>query len=108
MAVCYDPFSFGETGCEPFAICEEHAKRKTKYWKLLPLPGVKVEDSHELVRDDHRYFRIVPDVVSGSIKKSFPDQAMDILKDLRWSGDHYSFSRWGMYVGVELDGHIHT
>lgn len=32
----------------------------------------------------------------------------DILKALRWSGDHYSFYFAGMYVGVELDGYMHT
>ena len=30
------------------------------------------------------------------------------LKDLHWSYDHYSFNFAGMYVGVELDGHMHT
>ena len=24
---------------------------------------------------------------------------------LRYAGDHYSFTRWGMYVGVEPDGY---
>lgn len=32
----------------------------------------------------------------------------DILKALRWSFDHYSFDYAGMYVGVELDGYMHT
>lgn len=32
----------------------------------------------------------------------------DILKALCWSGDHYSFDFAGMYVGVELDGYMHT
>lgn len=32
----------------------------------------------------------------------------DILKQLRWSMDHYSFNFAGMYVGVELDGYMHT
>jgi hypothetical protein len=61
-----------------------------------------------LVQEDDRYFRIVPDTVGEAIKKSFPNDFLSIIKDLRWSGDHYSFNRWGMYVGVELDGHIHT
>lgn len=30
------------------------------------------------------------------------------LRELRWSGDHYSFNFAGMYVGVELDGYMHT
>lgn len=32
----------------------------------------------------------------------------DFLKQLRWSYDHYSFNFAGMYVGVELDGYMHT
>ena len=31
-----------------------------------------------------------------------------IMRELRWSGDHYSFDFAGMYVGVELDGYMHT
>lgn len=30
------------------------------------------------------------------------------LRPLRWSGDHYSFVTNGMYVGIELDGYMHT
>lgn len=108
MAVCHDPASFGEKGSDPFPICLEHAERKTKYWKMYPLPGQAEADCHRLVKDDARYFRVIPDGVSESIKKSFPDQALEILSSLRWSYDHYSFQRWGMYVGVELDGYIHT
>lgn len=107
MAVCFDPRSFGEKGSDPFPICEEHAKQKGKFWKLLPLEGQTLEDAHALVKAD-RYFKVIPDTVSGSIKKSFPNDAMSILDSLRCSGDHFSFSKWGMYVGVELDGYIHT
>jgi hypothetical protein len=107
-AVCHDPQSFGEKGSEPFLICVDHAERKTKFWKLLPLEGQEMKDAHNLVQRDHREFKIIPDVVRDSIKKSFPDQAKDIIASLRWSGDHFSFTRWGMYVGVELDGYIHT
>lgn len=34
--------------------------------------------------------------------------AHQILRKMRWMGDHYSFTYAGMYVGVELDGYIHT
>lgn len=116
MAVCYDPSSYsegqsllwGEKGSDPFPICEEHALRKSKWWKLLPLPGQAMKDAHLLVQRDDREFKVIPDVVSMSIHKSFPKDANDILKDLRWSMGYFSFNRWGMYVGVELDGYIHT
>lgn len=107
LAVCYDPRSFGEKGSAPIPICEHHARQVAKFWHLLPLEGQTLEQAHELVQKD-QYFRVIPDTVSESIKKSFPDQASDILANLRWSYDHFSFNRWGMYVGVELDGYIHT
>lgn len=31
-----------------------------------------------------------------------------ILRELRWNYDHYCFNFAGMYVGVELDGYMHT
>lgn len=107
LAVCHDPRSFGEKGSEPIPICEAHAKQISKFWHLIPLEGQTLEQAHELVKKD-QYFRVIPDVVSESIKKSFPNDASDILASLRWSYDHFSFSKWGMYVGVELDGYIHT
>ncbi len=108
LAVCYDPRSFGEKGSDPTPICAEHAKQKGKFWKLLPLPGQDLKDAHPDVQWDAQTFRVIPDTVSSAIKKSFPDQSSDILDTLRWSYDHFSFNRWGMYVGVELDGYIHT
>ena len=47
-------------------------------------------------------------VVCAAIQKAFPAEAYKILPTLRGGGDHYSFVRWGMYVGVEPDGYIHT
>jgi len=83
MAICHDPRSFGEKGSEPFPICEEHAKLKGKYWKLLPLPGQTETEEHPMVSEDRRYFRVVSDAVIASVKKSLPDQAQDVLKDVR-------------------------
>lgn len=111
MAVCYDPRSFGEKGSEPFPICEEHAKRRTVYWKMLPLPEVAVEDSHELVRMHHRAFpKVISDVVIAAVKKAFPDQADLILAETKWDSLNgcYYFIRWGMFVGIEEDGYIHS
>lgn len=51
---------------------------------------------------------LIPKAVIDAIVKAWPDQAAAILTDLRFAGDHYSFNRWGMYVGVEFDGYIHT
>jgi hypothetical protein len=51
---------------------------------------------------------VVPRTVIDALLKAWPDQFAEIMKDLRFAGDHYSFTRWGMYVGVEFDGYIHT
>jgi hypothetical protein len=34
--------------------------------------------------------------------------ASETARALRWSYDHFSFDFAGMYVGVELDGHMHS
>ena len=51
---------------------------------------------------------LIPKAVIDAIVKAWPDHAVEILTDLRFAGDHYSFGRWGMYIGVEFDGYIHT
>ena len=50
----------------------------------------------------------IPVAVMQRIIKAWPDQAVEILREIQFAGDHYSFTRWGMYVGVEYDGYIHT
>lgn len=108
LATNYDPVTFGEQGSESFPICETHANQKGKYWKLSPLPDQEEKDWPHLVKMDMMYFQIIPNTVIESIKKSFSDQYTEILKQLKWNRDHFYFERWGMYVGVELDGYIHT
>jgi hypothetical protein len=115
MAVCYDPISFGEKGSSPFPICEEHAKRKSRYWKLLPLPGVAVEQAHQLVQQDDRYFpRIITDIVINALKERFPNDTCcirnNILNEVEWDSMNrcYYIERWGMYIGIEENGYIHS
>jgi hypothetical protein len=50
----------------------------------------------------------IPRAVIDAIIKAWPDQAAEILTAMRWAGDHYFVNRWGMYVGIEVDGYIHT
>jgi hypothetical protein len=50
----------------------------------------------------------IPCVVIDAITAAFPDHAVEILAGLKWNRDHYFFEKWGMYVGVEVDGYIHT
>jgi hypothetical protein len=46
------------------------------------------------------------------IRRCFPSEAADILRALRHHcstlDEHWSFSRWGHFVGVEADGYIHS
>jgi hypothetical protein len=50
----------------------------------------------------------VSTIVVNAIVQAFPDKAEKILSELRWSMDHFSFNLHGMYVGIELDGYIHS
>ena len=53
----------------------------------------------------------IPPAVTDAIKKFVHGRDLDadkIIASLRWSYDHFSFDWCGMYVGVELDGYIHT
>ena len=52
----------------------------------------------------------IPDAVIASITRAFPDQAQEILESIQRDGisQCYYFLRWGLYVGVEDDGYIHT
>lgn len=51
-----------------------------------------------------------PPRVVESIVRAFPKDAAVIIRELRFHGfdRFWSFERWGMFVGVELDGYIHT
>lgn len=112
MAVCYNPAtSWGEKGSEPFPICQDHAVRRGKYWKILPLPGQAEKDWHGIVKYDAQVFKVVPQVVIDSIRNNYPpEQSYTILLDLQWDSLNgcFSFVRDGVYYGVEKDGYIHT
>ena len=43
-----------------------------------------------------------------AVMRAWPDQADEIFAQWKKSSDHYYFTRWGMYVGVEYDGYIHS
>lgn len=52
-----------------------------------------------------------PEHIQKAIRDAFPNDASSILQSMIWRGDwesFYSFERWGMFVGVETDGYIHT
>jgi len=51
---------------------------------------------------------MIPRAVIDAIIKAWPDQAVEILQELKFNRDHYFINRWGMYVGIEFDGYIHT
>jgi len=53
---------------------------------------------------------IVPFAVLDAIRNAFPTDAESIIEQLRYHSldGFWSFNRWGMFVGVEPDGYIHT
>lgn len=52
----------------------------------------------------------IPPVVRDKLRIAFPDEIEEILKTLRWSHTNgcFYFIRWGLFVGVETDGFIHS
>ena len=52
----------------------------------------------------------IPVAVRESLHKSFGPIATEIIKDLKWDSlnGNYYFVRWNMYIGVEVDGYIHS
>jgi hypothetical protein len=67
---------------------------------------LRIEESIKIAKSCGE--QMVPMAVIKAIINAWPDQAVEIIGELRFSGDHYGFIRWGMYVGVEYDGYIHT
>jgi hypothetical protein len=50
-----------------------------------------------------------PEEVLAEVRRCFPSDAEAIIKDLRYHSGHWSFVRWGMYVGIDLmrDGTVY-
>ena len=85
---------------EAFPICESHyLESPHEGWTYL-----RADVEAEVLLDKLAEIR----VVCTAIDNAWPDQSRYILLKLRDGSDHYSFNRWGMYVGVEHDGYIHT
>lgn len=91
----------------PDAVIESIAKSHVKYERQGECPF------HDHKWDGHH----IPETIALPCGKEAPNPCTCvvkmvrfefILKQLRWSGDHYSFNFAGMYVGVELDGYMHT
>lgn len=59
-------------------------------------------------RDFDETWPTMPEKVALALVKAWPDQVDEIMKSMFHNHDHWAFNRWGMYVGVEYDGHIHT
>ena len=45
----------------------------------------------------------------GRVDKPAVRQFEKLLQELRWAGDHYCIPNWhGMYIGIEVDGYVHS
>lgn len=84
--------------------CEEHLKRAGAFWRALPLPNQPEKEWHERVKHQ------APATVLQAVIQHFPKECEEILKSLRHDTicNFWHFTRWGMFVGVEKDGYIHT
>jgi len=84
--------------------CEEHLKRLGAFWRALPLHNQPENEWHERVKHQ------APAAVLQAIIRAFPKEAEEILKSLKHDSicNYWYFTRWGLFVGVEKDGFIHT
>lgn len=53
---------------------------------------------------------LIPLAVMQAVEKRWPKEALEILQSLQYDSlnDNWYFTRWGMYIGIESDGYIHT
>lgn len=93
-----------EDGTFALPCCEEHLARMSVFWRALPLPGQEEKDWHKRVREQ------LPAVAIENVINSFTDQAEEILKSIKYDYMNrcWFFTRWGMYIGIEADGYIHS
>lgn len=84
--------------------CEEHLARAGVFWRALPLPNQPEKEWHERVRHQ------APAAVLQTIIRTYPGHCEEILKELKHDAlcNYWFFNRWGMHVGVEKDGYIHS
>jgi hypothetical protein len=45
---------------------------------------------------------------AAALVRAWPDQVDSIMPEVFPNLDHYGVRRWGLYVGIEYDGYIHT
>lgn len=50
-----------------------------------------------------------PEEVRAEVRRCFPNDAESIIGSLHYHSGHWSFTRWGMYVGIDLmrDGTVY-
>lgn len=48
--------------------------------------------------------------VTDAVLKAFPKDGDTVLKEMQWDSLNgcWMISRWGMMIGIEKDGYIHT
>ena len=79
--------------------------------ELFPTAHTEVVSSGVLVSYDQPNCEDweLPTVAAQALLKAWPDQVDAIMRDIRpCIGGFYGFNRWGMFVGVEPDGYIHS
>lgn len=94
---------FSAADLEWHPICENHLVQ-------LPREGWTFRRLADATEEKRAEWLAEIKVVTQAIRDAFPRSAYEILPKLRWhpGDDMYSFVKWGMFVGVEKDGYIHT
>lgn len=112
-----------EEDIQRFPICAAHLSQALEQgmpgWFFHPRPGyyfplregaqISEELSQKLeyhVKFEHR--NRIPLFIAQKIRSAFPQNVEKILSEMRYGLDHWHFNLYGMYVGVEDDGYIHT
>lgn len=91
MAVCYDPKSFGNAGCQPIPICKDHFIKllMLEHWQMKPLPQI-----NEAINKFSEFHNITD-------KSIFENMIYHTL------GDYWTFRWKNITFGIERNGYIH-
>ena len=48
--------------------------------------------------------------VADAVGRAFPNDATEVLREMRWDGicGCWMIERWGMWIGIETDGYVHS
>jgi hypothetical protein len=87
-------------------IAEARTIRGMRGWKYCAVPHYHSPELSRAIVEARETITHQP--VIDAIVKRHGDEAIEILPTVRHYGSYYGFVRWGMFVGIEYDGYMHT